>query len=250
MIRMRNNRVLVLSATLVAYGLCGTPDTARAGLIPAFSAAGGQHGFNSITGCPSGPIGATLNVQSDSSATDTINGQSIAAVRFGDVLSISASGAITVAGFNKVAGGTMYTFSLPNPNPAGIGVNAFILQDLGTVTLIHTSLTGFVADADPSVLQLSGHIRLVSRFSSNTVYDFSPFASDGLFAVTVPSFVNINTAFSTQGTTPLSPFPSGGPVWRWEMEAIPIPEPAGLTMAGIGAVCLMGNCWRRRRNKT
>jgi hypothetical protein len=40
MIRMGSNRVLVPCASLVALVLCGMPATARAGLIPVFSAGG------------------------------------------------------------------------------------------------------------------------------------------------------------------------------------------------------------------
>ena len=110
----------------------------------------------------------------------------------------------------------------------------------GRVSFNHTSLTGFVPNADPSVMEFSGGIQLTS--STNTLFDFSGFATGGLFQMDYHApGKDFNSLLSSPGTTRIN----NGAFSSWTMTAAPAPP--SLTLVGTGLLCLAGYAWRRRK---
>jgi hypothetical protein len=198
-----------------------------------------------LNGGPSGgPIGATISMSDGDDAVVSMNGE-VKLWSFrpgGSVLNSGGPGELRVTAVITNATGTLYTFALTDRLGQPLRANLAFLPAFGDghVTLLHTSVTGFVADADPSVMNVSGGIQLSG--STNTMFDFSGFNSGGLFDMDLHvSGKNFNTLLSTPGHSQVA-VQSG----LWTMTAAPVPEPTSIALVGISIACLAGYAWRRR----
>jgi hypothetical protein len=220
---------------------------ARADLIVT-EIGGGESFVYSLGSGPSGPIGAGVGIGDDDSGIFSINGVVIQTGYRppdggGVGLSTATFSPLRVTAFDTETDGTRYTFT----TNASTDLEFLNTYGGGLVSFKFTSLSGFVSNADPSVLHFSGTVELVS--STNTLYDFSVFTLGGQFQMDLDvSFqhkgVNLNTVLSTPHMNI-----SGHTGGDWTMTAVPAPPALVLVLSG--GVCLLTWGWvRRRRART
>lgn len=239
MVRLASIRACLLVATLAALALGSAP--ARAEFVTSIVGAE-AFGFNFVIGGPSGPVGASVSTADLDDIVNFINGVPgpYGPQPSGSVLNGSGGPPLTVTGFTTQANGTLYTFT---PN-AGARLGFFPVYGGGVATFSHTSLTGFVPDANTSLMEFSGEIQLTR--STNTLFDFSAFASGGQFQMdfTARDFRGNPLDFNTLLSTPQGTRINAGRS-TWTMTAAPAPP--SLPLLGIGLLCLAGYAWRRRQ---
>jgi hypothetical protein len=204
--------------------------TARAEFITSMT--GFQTDGGTINLGSSAPVGDSLFFVPGDSRLYSINGVILQQHVFAD---ITFGGRVTGystghLGITYTVGGGIPFFDLFfNTNPA-----------LGGFAELSISYdTWFVPYADPTRLEITGTVKLVSSRSS--LYDFSGFTDGGTFKGTVFGNSDLNDLLVNGNGKGF--FRVSSP--NWEITASPVPP--SIFLAGIGALGLVGYGWRRSR---
>jgi hypothetical protein len=238
MFRARLNWVAPLVAGLLSFTLVWSPGTARGDFVTQMTGLEDSTTVRSSLSGSSAPIGTTLTFSpGGDSVVGTINGSFPGAHVFADV----TLGA-TVNSFSTGPLGTTYHV---DPLAAPFGKMSLFFDPRaglggGTAVLELLADTFFVSKADPTKVQISGAVKLVS--STVVRYDFSGFADTGRFeGVGFSARVLDFNRFLVTGVPDL---PRGAQGFSWTMTASPAPP--GLVLASVGGVCLVSLAWLRR----